>query len=44
MAFVEQIARRVTVLHFGSIFASGTIAEIIDHPGVQEIYLGTADV
>ncbi len=44
MAFVEQIARRVTVLHFGSIFAEGTIAEIIDHPGVQEIYLGTADV
>lgn len=43
MAFVEQIARRVTVLHFGAIFAEGTIAEITDHPGVQEIYLGTAD-
>ncbi|MCR9086236.1 MAG: ABC transporter ATP-binding protein [Rhodobacteraceae bacterium] len=43
MAFVEQIATRVTVLHFGAIFAEGTIAEIIDHPGVQEIYLGTAD-
>lgn len=40
MAFVEQIANRVTVLHFGSIFAEGTIEEIIDHPGVQEIYLG----
>jgi branched-chain amino acid transport system ATP-binding protein len=44
MAFVEQIAKRVTVLHFGSIFAEGTIAEIIAHPGVQEIYLGAADV
>ena len=44
MAFVEQIARRVTVLHFGAIFAEGTIAEITRHPGVQEIYLGTADV
>lgn len=44
MAFVEQIADRVTVLHFGSIFAEGTIAEIVDHPGVQEIYLGAADV
>lgn len=44
MAFVEQIASRVTVLHFGKIFAEGTIAEIIDHPGVQEIYLGTNDV
>lgn len=43
MAFVEQIADQVTVLHFGSIFAEGTIAEIIDHPGVQEIYLGAAD-
>lgn len=43
MAFVEQIATRVTVLHFGAIFAEGTIAEIIDHPGVQEIYLGAAD-
>lgn len=43
MAFVEQIADRVTVLHFGSIFAEGTIAEIVENPGVQEIYLGTAD-
>lgn len=43
MAFVEQIASRVTVLHFGAIFAEGSISEIIDHPGVQEIYLGTAD-
>ncbi|MBI6630073.1 ABC transporter ATP-binding protein [Pontibaca salina] len=43
MAFVEQISKRVTVLHFGSIFAEGTIAEIVDHMGVQEIYLGTVD-
>lgn len=43
MAFVEQIATRVTVLHFGRIFAEGTISEIIEHPGVQEIYLGVAD-
>jgi branched-chain amino acid transport system ATP-binding protein len=42
MAFVEQIATRVTVLHFGAIFAEGSIAEIIAHPGVQEIYLGVA--
>ncbi len=41
MAFVEQISERVTVLHFGSIFAEGTIAEIVEHQGVQEIYLGT---
>jgi branched-chain amino acid transport system ATP-binding protein len=43
MAFVEQIATRVTVLHFGRIFAEGTISEIIENPGVQEIYLGVAD-
>jgi branched-chain amino acid transport system ATP-binding protein len=42
MAFVEQIATRVTVLHFGAIFAEGSIAEIVAHPGVQEIYLGAA--
>jgi len=44
MAFVQQIAGRVTVLHFGAIFAQGTVAEIIRHPGVERIYLGTADV
>jgi branched-chain amino acid transport system ATP-binding protein len=43
MAFVEQIAQRVTVLHFGTIFAEGTISEIIQHPGVQEIYLGATN-
>ncbi|SEA18087.1 ABC transporter ATP-binding protein [Rubrimonas cliftonensis] len=43
MAFVEQIAKRVTVLHFGAIFAEGSIAEMIAHEGVQRIYLGAAD-
>lgn len=43
MAFVEQIANRVTVLHMGAVFAEGTTAEITAHPGVQEIYLGMAD-
>jgi ABC-type uncharacterized transport system ATPase subunit len=42
MAFVQQIASRVTVLHFGAIFAAGSIGEIMAHPGVAEIYLGTA--
>jgi branched-chain amino acid transport system ATP-binding protein len=40
MAFVRQIAQRVTVLHFGRVFARGSIAEILAHPGVAEIYLG----
>jgi ABC-type uncharacterized transport system ATPase subunit len=43
MAFVQQIARSVTVLHMGAIFAEGDIDEITAHPGVQEIYLGAAD-
>jgi branched-chain amino acid transport system ATP-binding protein len=43
MAFVQQIARSVTVLHMGAIFAEGSIAEMTAHPGVQEIYLGAAD-
>ena len=44
MAFVQQIAQRVTVLHFGAVFAQGTVSEIIRHKGVEEIYLGVADV
>lgn len=43
MSFVQQIADRVTVLHFGEIFAQGSVAEIISHPGVAEIYLGASD-
>ena len=42
MAFIRQIAQRVTVLHFGEVFAQGTIDEIVAHPGVAEIYLGTS--
>lgn len=40
MAFIRQIAQRVTVLHFGRVFARGSIAEIISDPRVAEIYLG----
>ena len=43
MSFVQQIADRVTVLHFGEIFAQGTVSAIISHPGVAEIYLGASD-
>ena len=44
MAFIRQIATRVTVLHFGKIFARGSIAEIIADPRVAEIYLGKTHV
>ncbi|MDQ3225166.1 MAG: ABC transporter ATP-binding protein [Chloroflexota bacterium] len=40
MTFVRQIARTVTVMHLGQVFAEGTIAEIEAHPGVTDIYLG----
>ena len=40
MAFVRQIATRVTVLHFGRVFAQGSIDEIMADEGVTEIYLG----
>jgi branched-chain amino acid transport system ATP-binding protein len=40
MAFVREIGRQVTVLHQGSIFASGTVEEIEAHHDVQRIYLG----
>lgn len=43
MSFVQQIADKVTVLHFGEIFAQGSVAEIISHPGVADIYLGASD-
>ena len=40
MAFVRQIATRVTVLHLGRIFAQGTIDTIMADDRVAEIYLG----
>jgi branched-chain amino acid transport system ATP-binding protein len=42
MAFVRQIARKVSVLHLGRLFAQGTIEEIVASEAVQEIYLGKA--
>ena len=44
MAFIRQIAQRVTVLHFGKVFATGSIGEIIADPRVEEIYLGKTHV
>ncbi len=40
MAFVRQVATRVTVLHFGRIFAQGSIDSITADERVAEIYLG----
>jgi urea transport system ATP-binding protein len=40
MAFVRSIARKVTVLHEGSVLAEGSIDEVQSHPKVIEVYLG----
>ncbi len=40
MNFVRQVASRVTVLHFGRVFAEGSIDEIVADERVAAIYLG----
>ena len=40
MAFVRRVARKITVLHLGRLFAEGTIAEIEANEAVTNIYLG----
>jgi urea transport system ATP-binding protein len=40
MAFIGQIARKVTVLHEGSVLAEGPLAEVQNDERVVEVYLG----
>jgi urea transport system ATP-binding protein len=40
MAFVARIARRVTVLHEGSVLAEGSLEAVQADPRVVEVYLG----
>ncbi|MGA3157754.1 MAG: urea ABC transporter ATP-binding protein UrtD [Steroidobacteraceae bacterium] len=40
MEFVRSIARKVTVLHEGSVLAEGTIGEVQQNERVIEVYLG----
>ncbi len=40
MAFVAKIARKVTVLHEGSVLAEGALDKVQNDPRVVEVYLG----
>ncbi len=40
MDFVRRIARKVTVLHEGSVLAEGSMAEMQNDPRVIDVYLG----
>jgi len=42
MEFVRQIARKVTVLHEGSVLFEGSMSEVQTDPRVIEVYLGSA--
>jgi urea transport system ATP-binding protein len=43
MEFVRQIARKVTVLHQGSVLCEGSIEEVQNDPRVIEVYLGSPE-
>ena len=40
MEFIRQIARRVTVLHQGSVLKEGSFENVKNDPKVIEVYLG----
>ena len=44
MAFVREIAERITVLHLGQIIAEGGIGQIENDPKVREAYLGSGGI
>ena len=44
MAFVREIAERITVLHLGQVLAEGNVGEIENNPRVREAYLGSKGI
>jgi urea transport system ATP-binding protein len=40
MEFVRQIARKVTVLHQGTVLCEGPVEQVQNDPRVLEVYLG----
>jgi urea transport system ATP-binding protein len=41
MAFVREIAERITVMHLGQVLAEGSVTQIEQNPKVREAYLGS---
>ncbi|MGY3621056.1 urea ABC transporter ATP-binding protein UrtD [Bradyrhizobium sp. USDA 10063] len=44
MAFVREIAERITVLHLGQVLAEGDVEQIENDPKVREAYLGSKGI
>jgi urea transport system ATP-binding protein len=44
MAFVREIAERITVLHLGQVLAEGSMQQIEQNPKVREAYLGSKGI
>ena len=44
MAFVREIATKITVMHLGKLLAEGSIEEIENDPSVKEAYLGSGGI
>ena len=44
MAFVREIAERITVMHLGQVLAEGDVAEIERNEKVREAYLGSRGI
>jgi len=44
MAFVREIAERITVMHLGQVLAEGSVSEIEQNPKVREAYLGSKGI
>ena len=44
MAFVREIAEKITVMHLGKLLAEGSIAEIETNQAVRQAYLGSGGI
>jgi len=44
MAFVREIAERITVMHLGRVLAEGSVEQIENDPRVREAYLGSKGI